>query len=197
MPPSESQPVRLAPLEAARKLSAGALLAYPTEAVWGLGCDPLNEAAVRRLLALKQRSPDKGLILVAADPAQLAPFAAFDALPPARCHEVLASWPGPYTWIVPARPAAPPWICGQHRGIAVRVSAHPEVIALCRAFAGALVSTSANLSGQPPARNFAELDAALLSRLDGVLAGETGGRQQPSEIRDAASGALLRGGQER
>lgn len=180
------------PDEAARALHAGAVIAYPTEAVWGLGCDPMDEAAVRRLLDIKQREVAKGLILVAADEAQLARFIDIDALDAAQRGEVRASWPGPHTWIVPASSKAPRWITGTHDGIAVRVSAHPQVITLCRVFGGALVSTSANLTGQPAATCRDQLDGALLARIDGVCEGETGGRSAPSVIRDARSGAVLR-----
>ena len=103
-----------------------------------------------------------------------------------------ASWPGANTWIVPATPEAPDWIRGDHAGIAVRVSAHAGVIALCNAFGGALVSTSANLSGAPAADRRTALDPALLARIDGVCMGETGGRSGPSVIRDACSGEVLR-----
>lgn len=180
--------------DAARILTGGGVIAYPTEAVWGLGCDPRNQAAVLRLLAIKQRPLHKGLILIAADEAQLSPFIDMQALSPAQRQQVRDSWPGPNTWIVPASDAAPGWIRGAHRGIAVRVSAQPEVIALCRAFGGALVSTSANRSGQPAAYHRAELAPLLLAELDGVLSGETGGRPLPTQIRDALSGALIRSG---
>ena len=179
--------------QAAAAIHAGGIVAYPTEGVWGLGCNPMDDAAVTRLLAIKQRDIAKGLILIAADEAQLAPYVELDAMAPARLDEVRASWPGPNTWIVPAASAAPAWITGAHRGIAVRVSAHPQVIALCNAFGGALVSTSANLAGQPPPTRRDELDAALIDEIDGICAGETGGRREPSTIRDAASGELLRG----
>ncbi len=173
-------------------LQGGGIIAYPTEAVWGLGCDPLNESAVLRLLAIKQREPEKGLILIAAGLKQLQPFIEIQPLPPDRREIVLASWPGPHTWILPASVAAPRWITGTHRGIAVRISAHPDVIALCNQYGGALVSTSANLSGQPAARSRTDLDQSLLQQLDGVLGGETGGLQRPSSIRDALSGEALR-----
>lgn len=177
---------------AAAALHGGGVIAYPTEAVWGLGCEPLNEGAVLRLLAIKQRAPDKGLILIASRLQQLQAFIDIHALPPDRQEPVLASWPGPHTWILPASAAAPCWITGTHRGIAVRVSAHPDVIALCNQYGGALVSTSANLSGQAAATSRTDLDPALLQQLDGVLVGETGGLQRPSSIRDALSGAALR-----
>lgn len=179
--------------QAAAAMHGGGIIAYPTEGVWGLGCNPMDDAAVTRLLTIKQRNIAKGLILIAADEAQLASFVDLDALPPARLAEVRASWPGPNTWIVPASASAPAWITGAHRGIAVRVSAHPEVIALCNAFGGALVSTSANLAGAPSPTHRNALDPALLAEIDGVSEGETSGRSAPSTIRDALSGHVLRG----
>jgi L-threonylcarbamoyladenylate synthase len=178
--------------EAARALRRGGVIAYPTEAVWGLGCDPFAEAAVMRLLAIKQREVEKGLILIAGARAQLDGLLAWDALPPARLAEVDASWPGPNTWIVPATPRVPRWITGVHAGVAVRVSAHPTVVALCQAFGGPLVSTSANHAGEPPAFRREELDPAVLAQLDGVSDGETGGLAAPTSIRDARTGEVLR-----
>lgn len=177
---------------AAACLQRGGVIAYPTEAVWGLGCDPADQAAVLRLLAIKQREVDKGLILIAADVEQLRRWVDFAALPEPQLANVLASWPGPNTWIVPAAAATPRWITGDHDGIAVRVSAHPLVVALCTAFAGALVSTSANPAGAPPPKALSEFDPGLLEALDGVLAGETGGLERPTAIRDARSGRVLR-----
>ena len=179
--------------DAIAALRRGGVIAYPTEAVWGLGCDPFDEAAVLRLLALKQREVGKGLILVAADGTQLDGLADWQALPDARREEVLASWPGPHTWVVPATARVPRWITGDHDGVAVRVSAHPLVAGLCRGFGGALVSTSANPAGAPPPRTLAEADRALFAALDAVLAGDTGGLARPTAIRDARSGAGLRG----
>lgn len=184
--------VHLAPAEAAAALKRGAVIACPTEAVWGLSCDPFAEAAVGRLLAIKQRPLDKGLILVAAASAQFDGLADWNALPPARRDAVLATWPGPHTWIVPATSRVPRWITGTHAGVALRVSAHPVVAALCEAFGGALVSTSANPAGAPPPRRVAEFEPALLSALDGVVDGDVGDLPRPTPIRDARSGAELR-----
>jgi L-threonylcarbamoyladenylate synthase len=177
---------------AARLLRHGGVVAYPTEAVWGLGCDPRDQAATLRLLALKQRDVAKGLILIAANELQLAPYVDFGSLAESQRAAVRASWPGANTWIVPASPGAPRWVTGAHDGIAVRVSAHPGVIALCAAFAGAIVSTSANRGGMPAAATFAALDPAIVAGVDAVLEGETGGLERPSVIRDARSGAVLR-----
>ena len=174
---------------AVHALGAGGVIAYPTEAVWGLGCDPFNEQAVRRVLALKQRSEAKGLIIIAADIAQIEPW--LQELNEAQKAEVLRTWPGPYTWVVPAE-SAPSWLRGQHASLALRVSAHPGVQALCRAWGGPLVSTSANLSGQPPAQDIHELRQQFGDGLAYILPGALGGDAKPSEIRDAVSGAVLR-----
>ncbi|MEN4903845.1 Sua5/YciO/YrdC/YwlC family protein [Luteimonas sp. TWI1416] len=178
---------------AAAVLARGGVIAYPTEGVWGLGCAPFDAAAVGRLLQIKRRPVDKGVILIAGETAQLADIADWPRLAPERRDAVLASWPGPNTWIVPALPGVPDWLTGDHAGIAVRVSAHPGVIALCAAFGGPLVSTSANLSGEPAVHEASALDPRLLAQIDGVADGETGGRRAPSTIRDAATGRVLRG----
>ena len=178
--------------EAAIALQTGGVIAYPTEAVWGLGCDPRNEQAVLRLLAIKQREVEKGLILIASHLDQLRPFLNLAAVPAENLAAVLASWPGPHTWVMPASAAAPRWITGAHDGIAVRISAHPLVIELCNAYGGALVSTSANRAGQPAALTRETLDPAVLEGVDGLAAGETGGLGAPTAIRDALTGAAIR-----
>jgi L-threonylcarbamoyladenylate synthase len=178
--------------DAVRVLHRGGVIAYPTEAVWGLGCDPFDEAAVTRLLAVKQRPVDKGLILVAGELAQLDDLLDWEALPTDRSEAVFASWPGPHTWIVPASGRVPHWITGAHDGVAVRVSAHPLVVALCTAFGGPLVSTSANPAGALPPTTLADFDPTLRAALAGLVAGDTGGLDRPTGIRDARSGAWLR-----
>ena len=178
--------------ESAVLLHRDGILAYPTEAVWGLGCDPFNAAAVMRLLALKQRAVEKGLILIAGDIGQFDGLLDWQALPHDRSRSVLDSWPGPNTWIVPATVRVPRWIKGAHEGVAVRVSAHRAVVALCAAFGGPLVSTSANDAGKPPAKTLVDLDPQLIAHLDGVMEGHTGGLAQPTLIRDALTGAVLR-----
>lgn len=175
---------------AVRRIQAGGIVAYPTEAVFGLGCDPFSEAAVRRLLALKRRPQAKGLILIAAEFSQIEPL--LEPLAEITRERVLASWPGPHTWLLPARPWVPRWIRGRHRSLAVRVTAHPVAAALCRAWGGPLVSTSANLSRRPPARSVLDLGLQFGRRLDGLLPGPLGGLAGPTPIRDALSGATLR-----
>jgi L-threonylcarbamoyladenylate synthase len=182
----------LTPVEAAAVLRRGGVVAYPTEAVWGLGCDPFTAAAVTRVLELKQREMEKGLILVASAIAQFEGLLDWSALAPGRAEDVFASWPGPHTWIVPATARVPHWITGAHDGVAVRVSAHPEVVALCEAFGGPLVSTSANPAGAPAPKTLDAFAPALRSGLDGVVAGSVGTLANPTAIRDARTGAVLR-----
>src|SRR5450432_1896790 len=178
--------------QAVAALRRGGVIAYPTEAVWGLGCDPFDPVAVRRLLKIKQRDESKGLIVVSAELAQIAAFIDLDALPIERLKEVRATWPGPHTWVLPCPPRIPTWLRGTHRTIALRISAHKRVVALCNAFGGPIVSTSANLAGREPARTIDALDPVLLAQIDGVLDGLTGGLEAPTPIRDAASGTVLR-----
>ena len=181
---------RLAIARAARIVRAGGIVAYPTEAVFGLGCLPHDRAAVSRLLAIKRRSWRKGLILIAADLEQLAPYV---VLPPEpQRGTVLATWPGPSTWVLEARRAAPRWVSGGRPSLAVRVTAHPVARELCRCAGDALVSTSANLSRQPPHRHLLRLRRALGRKVDYVLAGALGGAGRPTAIRDARTGQTLR-----
>jgi L-threonylcarbamoyladenylate synthase len=180
---------------AAGVLRAGGVLAYPTEAVFGLGCDPSDEDAVTRLYRLKKRDPAQGFLLVAATEAQLDPFVEWSAVPPTQLAEVRSTWPGPITWVFPRRPPAPPAVVGAHPGIAVRVSSHPGTVALCRSFGGAIVSTSANVHGCYPAKSVTEVQRRFAgSSLDGILCAPLGGLAMPTEIRDATSGAVVRAG---
>lgn len=175
-------------------LRQGGVIAYPTEAVFGLGCDPQNDTAISKLLALKQRAADKGLILIAADEQQLHPYLDLSQINESIWRPVRASWPGHVTWLLPAAPSVSPLLRGVHPTLAVRVTAHPLVRTLCTAFGGPLVSTSANLAGQPAAGNAGQVEQQFADRLDAVLLGETGGADQPSEIRDAMTGKILRPG---
>ncbi|TDO08611.1 MULTISPECIES: L-threonylcarbamoyladenylate synthase [Halomonas] len=176
--------------EAITALRAGGVIAYPTEAVWGLGCDPDDEAALSRLLRLKARDPAKGVILVAASIAQFAPW--LEGLPLERQAPLVASWPGPTTWLVPDNGRSRALVRGNHDRVAMRVSAHPLVVALCEAFGGPLVSTSANRAGEPPAMSAGEVRAVFGDALDAVLDGPLGGLERPSSIRDLVSGRVLR-----
>jgi len=175
-------------IQAARILKNGGVVAYATEYCFGFGCDPKNRVAVLRLLRLKRRPLAKGLIIIAADTAQLAPYVQDIPAP------VLATWPGPHTWLLEARADVPAWITGDHPRIAVRVTAHPQAAALCRAAGMALVSTSANRAGSAPVRRFRDALRRFKGEVDYVLPGMVGDAPAPTPIRDAVTRELIRPG---
>jgi L-threonylcarbamoyladenylate synthase len=171
---------------------SGGVIAYPTESVYGLGCDPLEQAAVQRIFELKERDAAKGFILIASRIEQLLPY--IDDLPASVMQKLEASWPGPVTWVVPAAPAIPSWLSGGRTTLAVRVTAHPVASALCAALDMALVSTSANRSGRPPARTALAVRTLFGGGVDEILPGAVGGQAKPTEIREALTGKVLRAG---
>ena len=177
-------------LRAARRvLVRGGVIACPTEAVYGLSCLAENAAAVARILALKRRSGDKkGLILVAASLSQVAhyidPEAALD------WRAILASWPGPVSWVFPASRALPAHLRGESHSIAIRITALASLCALCR-MSGPLVSTSANPSGKASARRASQV-RRYFGPLDYIWPGHIPGHAGPSELRCAISQRILR-----
>lgn len=177
---------------AAALVHGGGVLAYPTEAVFGLGCDPHDRTAFERLFVLKQRPSMQGVLLIAADFGQIERYVDLAAVPVEVLQRVRASWPGPHTWIFPRSAEVPGWVAGSHAGVALRVTAHEPAAALCRAFGGALVSTSANPHGQPPARAAQVVAEYFGDALDGLLDAPLGGQRSPTMIRDALSGAIIR-----
>ena len=180
-------------LEINQLLQKGEVVAYPTEAVFGLGCDPDSESAVYKLLNLKQRSVDKGLILIASHYQQLIPYIDQSAVTKEQIQMAFNSWPGPNTWIFPKNPNNPDFLSGKYQSIAVRVTNHPLVCKLCDLFAKPLVSTSANLSGHPACKTALEVANQFGNNFP-ILAGQTGNRSQPSIIRDVQTGTIIRQG---
>ena len=177
--------------EAVECLRDGGVIAYPTEAVWGLGCDPFNPDAVNRLLALKKRSKNKGLILAAGSISQVEVL--MRALSYEQQELVVSKWPGPVTWIIPdALNIIPNWIKGQHSKVAVRVSSHSVVKDLSNAFRGMIVSTSANLNNESEIKSFEVLERQFGSKLDGIVEGDLGLDTNTSEIWDVETGIRIR-----
>ncbi len=174
---------------AAHLLHAGGIVAHPTEGVFGLACNPLDAVAIESLLRIKQRSAHKGLILIAADLEQLAPFIAPQ---PAHLEAARRDWPGAKTLIMPARPGVPPLLTGGRPTLATRVTAHTLSAALCRAFGGPLVSTSANLSGRPAALTAIAVRKQLGADVDAVLAGSLDRPGRPTPVVDPARGIVHR-----
>jgi len=169
-------------------LKGGGIIAYPTESCYGLGCDPLNREAVEKIFRLKGRGAAKGLILIAANRHQLRRYATRTSIEAAWAK---ALWPGPVTWVLPAAKTCPEWLTGGRGTVAVRITAHPGAAALCRQAGMALISTSANKSGDSPAKTAAECEAVFGQRVR-VLEGKIGARKRPSTLIDLASGKVLR-----
>ena len=176
---------------AARALQAGHVIAYPTEAVWGLGCDPFNPEAVRQLLQMKSRPVEKGVILVAASLEMVLPLMQLP-MSPGQEAKLAETWPGPNTWLVPASTRVPGWIRGRHTKVALRVSAHPLVQQLCVEYGGPIVSTSANPAGCREARSVLDVRKYFGESVL-VVPGAVGNLGQPTTIRDLESGETVRG----
>lgn len=170
-------------------LEGGGVIAYPTEGVWGLGCDPDNWEAVERILALKGRAVEMGLILIAARVGQLSEYLAGV---PDELGAKLLDWPEATTYLVPDNGRAPAWIRGEHDTLALRVTRHPVAAALASLFGGALVSTSANPSGLPAALSALQVRRYFGKQVDLVVPGALGSMGGASEIRHLMTGRVIR-----
>jgi L-threonylcarbamoyladenylate synthase len=173
-------------------LRQGKIVAYPTEAVFGLGCDPLHTTALEALLLLKQRASNKGLILIASALEQLLPFIDLTHVSNTQWQKIQATWPGPFTWVFPATAAVLPLVKGDYPTVAVRVTAHPVARALCEEFGGALISTSANIASQEPLVDAGRVIELFGNSIDGVIEGKVGGANKPTTIQDACTGQVYR-----
>ena len=164
----------------------GQVFAYPTEAVFGLGCDPLNEKAVRSILALKERPEEKGLIIVASKVEQILPYVDLRLLPDETQQKIMATWPGPVTWLLPKSAHTPNWVSGASSMVAIRVSSHPIVQAICDALDKPMISTSANPAGKEPAKTINEVQQyfkhAITNKMLTLIEGKLGEQSSPSKI---------------
>jgi L-threonylcarbamoyladenylate synthase len=173
----------------AAHFKCGGLIAYPTESCYGLGCDPDNRRAVLRLLKLKRRPQHKGLILIASNYHQVARF--IKPLTPDEQRQLMEGGTQAITYLMPAKPSAPRWLRGAHDTLAIRMTAHPIARQLCHSLNSALVSTSANRSGQRPAKTYSQCQR-LFGRDVWVLPGRVGKRKKPSTIRAWIGGNIIR-----
>lgn len=169
-------------------LLGGGIIAYPTEGVFGLGCLPDDLDAVRRLLDIKQRDADKGLILIASGVDQLDGWIAL----PDGLSLPVPDPAYPVTWIVPPGERVHPMLRGEHAGLAVRITSNPIAAAICDAANSPITSTSANLSGRPAARNRFVLRRQFAQRVDYLVPGDCGPAKGASEIRNLRTNKVLR-----
>jgi L-threonylcarbamoyladenylate synthase len=180
-------------IQAANALNEGGVIAYPTEGVFGLGCNPDNSSAVEKVLNIKKRSRDKGLILLAGDYSQVQKYIDETAITTDQMTTILSRWPNAITQVLPVKKNVPKLLRGAFNSIAIRVTTHPDVIALCDTTGGAIVSTSANLSGKPSATTWQEVLEQFPNELDGIVKSETLGATSSSTIIDGLTGEVFRG----
>lgn len=172
-------------------LNKGGVIAYPTEAVFGLGCDPLNEVALQNIIDIKGRDAHKGFILIASSQLQLSDFMA--PVSAERQQQLNKHWPGPVTYVVPtAESISGTLLTGFRNTLAVRVSSHPVVVALCEHYGGAIVSTSANRSGELALRTANDVVKELENSVNSVVDETVGELASPTKIYDLISGNQLR-----
>ena len=170
-------------------LAGDGVIAYPTEGVWGLGCLPASVQAVARILALKERSWEKGLLLVAADISQFEDYLV--GLDNDKRCELENNWPGPITYLLPDNGVAPRWVVGNNATVGLRVSGHPVVRALCESI-GPLVSTSANVTGRPAAVTSLQVRQYFGAGVDHLVPGQLGNSIGPSVIKHLGTGEQIR-----
>jgi len=170
-------------------VARGGVIAYPTEGVYGLGCDPFNQLAVEKILTLKQRDVAQGLIIIAADWQQVQALTL--TIPTFKLEEILQSRDQPVTWLFPASAVVPKWICGDFATVALRITKHPPARQLCEA-TGPLVSTSANIHRQASAKTAADVEQIFAEKIDLILDAPTGGLQKPTPIINVLDGTIIR-----
>lgn len=167
------------------------VLAYPTEGVWGLGCHPTNERAVQKILALKGRPVEKGVILVTGDIRYVEFLLQY--LPATQQAFAQTVWPGHVTLLIEDVRCQIPWfIKGDHNTVAIRVSLHPLIQWFSQTVSPFLVSTSANRAGKSACRFHWQVQHQFSSQVDYIVPGNTLGAKGPSEIIHLASRQVVR-----
>lgn len=175
---------------ALQALMTDGVIAYPTEAMYGFGCSIFSESAVQKLLNIKERSVEQGLIVIAADFSQIESL--LQPISAEYLEKVWATWPGPVSWAWPKTDKVPAYIHGDWYNIVVRLTVHPIARQLCEDFGGPIVSTSANRHGETPCRTAAEVEACFGRVLDYILPGDIGDLNQATPIYDVMTGERLR-----
>lgn len=175
-------------------LHEGAVIAYPTEAVYGLGCDPEHLDALRKLIVIKQRAPSKGFIIIFSSVDQIENYLNWEKISAEQWEQVLSTWPGPVTWVVPASQHVSPLILGPNHTIAVRLTNHAIARTLCQGLGKPIVSTSANSANQKAATQVSEMEPDILDNIAGIVAGPLGEASTPSWVIDFTNKTILRRG---
>ncbi|CAL7960598.1 Threonylcarbamoyl-AMP synthase [Gammaproteobacteria bacterium] len=176
--------------QAIKVVHEGGIIAYPTEGVFGLGCDPFNETAVLRLLKIKRRSVKKGLILITSSWSQVKDLVKMDLC---KSCIIKPNNKKPITWVFPATKKVPYWVSGKFASVAIRVTLHPIAKKLCQKFGGSIISTSANAASESPAKNAKQVSKQFGGAVDFIISGRVGNLKKSTEIRDVITNKLIRG----
>lgn len=174
---------------AAHQIRHGGVIAYPTDTVYGLGCNPMDLDAVAYLNALKQRDSDKGLILIAN---KLELFNDYIKELSSRDQQKIQQTKSPTSWIVTAKKNVPQWLTGDHHTLAIRITRHPVINQLCNQLQHPLVSSSANPQGKKPALNALQLHKYFHNKVHAMLIANNENSSQPSSIRVLNSNLTIR-----
>ena len=174
--------------KAATILKNGGIIVYPAETVYGIGCDPLNEEACMRIQLLKKREEPKTMLLLAYSLEQVEEMTG----PLNEISRKLAQkfWPGPLTVIIKPRTTLPEHLTGYSGGVAFRVTSHPVASVLAREFAGPVISTSANTSGQPPVLTYENALKEFGNKVDMVIESRHDLSGIPSTVVDCTCGGF-------
>jgi len=165
-------------------LRAGELVVYPTETFYGLAADPSSKSALQRLFAIKGRDAAKTVAMIAADTRSA--FSLAREVSPIARRLAECFWPGPLTLVLPADAQVASELVGSGGGVGVRVSSHPTARALAAGLERPITATSANRSGEPPAKTLAEARKALGSKVKVYLEGGTLRTTAPSTVLEVA-----------
>ena len=171
--------------DAVEILKTGGIVVYPTETVYGIGCDPFNREAYERVQHLKRRKNAKQLLLLACSLSQIEYFAGELADVPLRLANVF--WPGPLTMVIKPSKDLPDYLFGKSEGVAFRVTSHPLAALLTREFGCPITSTSANLTGKPSVVTYEEALKTFGESADIVIKNSELLNGKPSTIIDLTS----------
>lgn len=163
------QPLEYDIEKAVSALERGGVIGFPTETYYGLGVDPFNAQALRRLFILKKREPSKPILVLVRDQEMLSEIVA--DIPEQYKSLITKFWPGPLTLIFTANPSLHPLLTGDSGTVGVRISSHPLVDKIFEKWPHPLTATSANLSGTSPAENIDEIKSYFPGDLDYILDG--------------------------
>ena len=169
----------------------GAIIAYPTDTIWGFGCHPLRASSVIKILNIKQRPVAKGLILLSSRMEYCAPYIDPD-LSEEQIDLVLQQNQHPVTWLAPAARNCPVWLRGVFSTVALRITNHPFIEAICSEMHSPIVSTSANRHRRSTIQSALQARRQFGEELDYIVTGFNTGTNRASEIKSLATGNTVR-----